>query len=128
MVWLDRHQSEKQLAAQRTAFSHRRVAVSIAAANRHAGERFETLYQRTIDFGGHPNERSVTGNMKMVKEPDRRVMLAVLQHGDGPELDMALKTVAQCGAVALEMLQVIYNARFELLGINAAMFAWRKVL
>ena len=128
MVWLDRHQGATQLAAQRAAFSHSRVAASVTAANRHAGQRFEELYQRTIDFGGHPNARSVTGNMKMIEEADRRVMLAVLQHGDGPELDMALKSVAQCGMIALEMFQVIYSAKFELLGINAAMLELRKDL
>jgi hypothetical protein len=30
--------------------------------------------------------------------------------------------------VSLEMLQVIYNSKFELLGINAAMFELRKGL
>jgi Zn-finger nucleic acid-binding protein len=128
MVWLDRHESVKQMAAQKSTFSYSRVAASVAAANRHAGKRFEDLYQRTIDFGGHPNERSITGNMKMVEEADRRVMQAVLQHEDGPELDMALKTVAQCGMVALEMFQVIYNAKFELIGVNAAMLELRKGL
>jgi hypothetical protein len=82
----------------------------------------------SVDFGGHPNERSVTGNMKMVEESDRRVMLAILQHGDGPQLDMALKTVAQCGMVCLEMLQVIYSAKFQLLGISAAMHDLRRGL
>jgi hypothetical protein len=33
----------------------------------------------------------------MVEDTDRRVMLAVLLHEDGAELDMALGTVAQCG-------------------------------
>jgi len=128
LVWLDRHQSPSQMAAQKTAFAHGKVAASVRAANRHAGKRFEELYQRTIDFGGHPNERSVTGNMKMVEETDRRVMLAILLHADGPELDMALKTVAQCGMTSLEMLQVIHDAKFELLGINAAMLELRKGL
>ena len=128
MVWLDRHQSPKQMTAQKTAFSHAKVAASVTAANRDAGKRFEDLYQQTIDFGGHPNERSITGNLKMVEEPDRRVMLAVLLHQDGPELDMALKTVARCGMVALEMWQVIDNAKFELLGINADMLDLRKGL
>lgn len=128
MVWLDRHQGAAEMAAQRAAFSHRKVLASVIAANRHAGAHFEELYQRTIDFGGHPNERSVTGNLKMVEEPDRRVMLAVLQHGDGPELDMALKSVAQCGMIALEIFQVIYSAKFELLGINAVMLELRKGL
>jgi len=128
IVWLNRHQSPKQLAEQKDAFLHGKVAASVTAANQHAGKRFEDLYQRTIDFGGHPNERSVTGNTKMIEETDRRVMLAVLQHGDGPELEMALKTVAQCGMVALEMFQAVYSPKFELLGINAAMLELRKGL
>jgi hypothetical protein len=94
----------------------------------HAGARFEEFYQRTIDWGGHPNERSVTGSMKMIKEADRRIMLAVMLHGDDAALNMALKSAAQCAMVSLEMLQLVYNARFELLGINAAMLEFRKEL
>jgi hypothetical protein len=120
-VWLNRHQDEAGLKASRREFQHNAVAASVAAANQHAGKRFEDLYQRTIDLGGHPNERSVTGNTKMIEELDRRVMLAIMLHGDGVQLDMALKTTAQCGMVSLELLQVLYNARFEQLGINAAM-------
>jgi hypothetical protein len=54
------------------------------------------LYQRTIDFGRRSNERSVTGSMKMIEEPDKRVMVAVMLHGDDAGLDMALKSVAHC--------------------------------
>jgi hypothetical protein len=128
IVWLNRHQDEAGMKASKKAFQHIAVTASVAAANQHAGKRFEELYQRTIDWGGHPNERSVTGNMKMIEEPDRRVMLAIMLHGDGVELDMALKTVAQCGMVSLELLQVLYNAKFEILGINAAMLDLRKDL
>jgi hypothetical protein len=127
-VWLDRHQDEAGMRAAKRAFQHVAVSASVAAANQHAGARFEELYQRTIDWGGHPNERSVTGSMKMIENPGRREMLAIYLHGDGPELDMALKTTAQCGMVSLELLQVLYNARFELLGINAAMLQLRKGL
>jgi hypothetical protein len=55
-------------------------------------------------------------------------MLAIMLHGDGIALDLALTTVAQCGIVSLELLQVLYNAEFELLGINAAMLDLRKDL
>ena len=74
----------------------------------------------------NPNQRSVTANMKMTEVPDRREMLAILQHGDGLQLDMALKTTAQCGMIALEMLETIYGAKFELLGIRAAMLDLRR--
>jgi hypothetical protein len=64
----------------------------------------------------------------MVDEPDRRVMLTVMQHADGPELDMAIKTTAHCGMCALEMLQGAFNACFELLGVNGDMLVLRKGL
>jgi hypothetical protein len=127
-VWLNRHRDDAGMRASKKAFQHVAVAASVSAGNKHAGERFEDLYQRTIDWGGHPNERSVTGNMRIIEEPDRRLMLAIVLHGDGPELDMALKTVAQSGMVSLELLQVLYNAKFEILGINAAMLDLRKGL
>jgi hypothetical protein len=127
-VWLDRHQDAASLEVQKKAFSHRKVLASVKAVNIHAGERFEDLYQRTIDFGAHPNERSVTGNMEIVDEPGKRTMLSIMQHGDGPVLDLAMKTVAQCGMIALELLQVPFGARFELLGVSAAMLKLRKGL
>src|SRR5262245_60008708 len=122
-VWLDRHIDEASMKASKKAFRHELVCASVTAANVHAGKRFENPYQRTIDFGGHPNERSVTGSMKMVVEQDRRVMLAIMLHGDDAALEMALKSVAQCAMGSLEMLQVLYNAKFEILGINAAMLS-----
>jgi hypothetical protein len=128
MFWLHRHRSPADMQASRDALTHAKVLATVKAVNRHAAKRFEELYQHTIDFGGHPNERAVTGNMKMVEEANRRVMLAVMQHDDGPELDMALMTSARCSMCALEILQGVFNARFELLGINAAMLALRKGL
>jgi hypothetical protein len=127
-VWLNRHDDPKSLEAAKNAFSHRKVAATVVAVNRHAGERFDELYQRTIDFGGHPNERSVTSNMSMIKEPGRRTMMIVFLHEDGPALDAALKNAAQCGLCSLEILQGVFNALFELLGVNAQMLELRKGL
>jgi hypothetical protein len=127
-VWLNRHVNDDGMKASKKAFQHNKVLESVKAANRHAGARFEEFYQRSIDFGGHPNERSVTGSMKMTEQPDRREMLAVMLHGDDAAFNMALRSVAQCAMASLEMLQVIFNARFELLGVNAAMLELRRGL
>jgi hypothetical protein len=127
-IWLDRHVDGAGMKASKTAFQHNQVLQSVKAANVHAGDRFEMLYQRSIDFGGHPNERSVTGSMKMVEQIDRREMLAVMLHGDDLAFNAGLKSVAQCAMVSLEMLQVVFNARFELLGVNAAMIELRRGL
>jgi hypothetical protein len=127
-VWLDRHTDATGMKESKNVFQHIKVVDSVKAANKHAGERFEGLYQRTIDFGGHPKERSVTGSMKMVEQPDRREMLAIMLHGDDAAFNATLKTVAQCAMVSLEMLQIVFSARFDLLGISAAMLELRRNL
>jgi len=62
----------------------------------------------------------------MNEEPDRLSVQAILLHGDDIYLEAALKTVARCGLNSLEMLQAIYNAKFELLGISAPCFSFGK--
>ena len=66
--------------------------------------------------------------LKTIEEADRLTVLAVLLHGDDVYLEAALKTVVQCGLNSLEILQVIYNAKFEILGINATMLQLRNGL
>lgn len=126
IVWLDRHKDAASLEASQNALSYRKVFKTVEAANRDAAKRFESLYQTAIDFGGHPNERSVTGNMKMVDEPDRRAMLAVMLHGDGHALDYGLDRTLRTGLCSLEVLQGVFDARFELLGINADLLRMRR--
>jgi hypothetical protein len=104
----------------KTAFLHRNVRASINAANRHAGERFEALYQHTIDFGEHPNELSVTGHMDIVEANGVQQMRSIYLHASDVPQAAALKTTATCGVISLELTQCVYSARFELLGINAA--------
>jgi hypothetical protein len=128
MIWLNRHRSKEDMEASRKTLSHNKVRKSIEAANRHAAERFEKLYQWAIDFGGHPNQRSVTGSMKVIETTDRRETLAIILHGDGPQLDAALVGTARCGMCALEILQSVFDARFTLLGVSAAMLDVRKGL
>jgi hypothetical protein len=96
--------------------------------NRHAAKVFDSLYQRSIDFGGHPNERSVTGNMRLVKLEGRTEFQQVYLHDDSLMLDHGLKTTAQAGVCALEILQEVFTARFELLGVRVKLLDLRRGL
>lgn len=120
-VWLDRGQSELKAEAAKNAFSHRKVHASIVAANRHAGERFENLYQHTIDFGAHPNELSVTGHAEIVEVSGVQQMRTIYLHAGDVQQAAALKTTATCGVISLELMECVYGPRFELLGVNAQM-------
>jgi hypothetical protein len=68
-VWLRRHDDHDTLNAVKNHFKISEIKKSIRTTNRHVADVFDELYQRTIDFGGHPNERAITGNlMILIKE------------------------------------------------------------
>lgn len=127
-LWLRRHDSPESLSKVKDAFTARKVQDSVKAANRHAGERYQALYQITIDYGAHPNERGLTANMSIRKEEDRHLFEQTYLHGDSLSLDFALRTDAQVGMCSLEVLREVFSARFELLGVSAEMLQLRKGL
>ena len=107
---------------------HAKVRESVRAANREGAKVFQALYDRSIDFGGHPNERAVTGSMSLDQTgPSSNYQLLLLQ-GDGLPLDHALKSAAQAGVCALDILGDVFAARYELLGVRAKMAALKSGL
>ena len=127
-MWLSRHDDEAAKKAVRNEFKVSNIRATIKEANRHAAKRFSEFYERAIDFGGHPNERAITGSLKITDLGDRKSYDAIYLHGDGMPLEHALKTTAQTGVCALEILQEVFPERFELLGIRAALLELRKGL
>jgi hypothetical protein len=127
-VWLRRHDSEQALKAVKSAFHPTVVLKSVEASNRKAAKVFDSLYERSIDMGAHPNERAVTGSLDIVEMEGRRQMLQKYLHGDGIQMDHALQTTAQAGVCALEILQDVFPARFELLGVRHKLLELRKGL
>lgn len=128
LVWLNRHRSEADEDACRAGFLHKQVKDTVKKANQHAGERFEQMYDSAIDFGGHPNERSVMGSLQMTNEPGRKLFKSIFQHDDSPALALALKSTIECGLCALEILECVFGSRFELVGTKEKMLTARTKL
>src|SRR5258707_9743255 len=58
--WMNRHDSLATLKAVRDEFSHGKVTRHISASDANLGRVYTTLYDRTIDYGGHPNGRGAS--------------------------------------------------------------------
>ena len=127
-MWLRRHDDEAAMKAVRNEFTVSNVRATIGTANLQAARVFGNLYDRAIDFGGHPNERAITGSLKITDLGDRKSYDSIYLHEDGPELDYALTTTAQTGVCTLEILQEVFPERFELLGVRADLLELRKGL
>ena len=127
-TWLRRHDDAACDKKVRAEFTIAKVRESVRAANREGAKVFQALYDRSIDFGGHPNERAVTGSMSLDQTgPSSNYQLLLLQ-GDGLPLDHALKSAAQAGMCALDILGDVFAARYELLGVRAKMAALKSGL
>lgn len=110
-TWLKRHDDDDTLKAVKKEFTVANVRSSIKNVNSRLEQIFGELYQRAIDFGGHPNERAITGSMNMINLGDQKSYESIYLHGDGLAIDHALKSTAQAGVCSLEVLQAVYPER-----------------
>ena len=104
------------------------VRPTVAKCDGRLGTVFDTLYERAIDFGGHPNERAIMGSLKIEKGRERIEVQQIYLHADGPALRAAVKTTAEAGLCALFVLQNVsaLTTRFQILGLREEMQALRK--
>jgi len=127
-VWLRRHENEESLKKIKRSFLHVDIMKTLLARDIALHSSLSKLYQRTIDFGGHPNERAVSSSSKMWQEGDTTVIRIQSLHGDSRALDHALGTTAQIGLGSLLVFQLIYKERFDHLGLRETIESLKGVL
>lgn len=127
-VWLNRRESEAARREVKREFNSQTVRKSLASSDEHLKSVFGDLYERTIDFGAHPNEMSVTSGITIEGKDDEGNFNLIYLHGDGVALDYSLKFAAQVGVCALLIFQEIFRERFELLGISSELAQLRRSL
>jgi len=117
--WLNRHESVDIKKSLRTEFMLTKIIGVLAVASEELGSTFSKLYEQTIDYGAHPNERGVSLNSELVmKEGNERHFSAIFLQGNGPALDLGLKNAAQVGLLVLSIAALIDPARVQRLGID----------
>jgi hypothetical protein len=127
-VWLRRHDDEATRRAVKQEFQHIAVMKTLRARDAALLPIIEQLYERTVDFGAHPNERAITGSMLLEQQPGCVELHQVYLHDDSLSLDHALKTTAQIGVGSLCILRHIFRQRFEILGLQDVIDQLRREL
>lgn len=125
-LWLRRHDGVADKKKVRSEFQQKKIEDHIVATAPVLADIFKTLYERTIDYGAHPNERGFSTNSMIVEEEEQTEFLQIYLQGDGVQLDLALKTTGQVGIWALSIFQLIYPEKWELLGIKHELIELRK--
>lgn len=112
--WMKRNDDEKSKKAVREEFTSGSIRRAVKKADAKIGGHFETLYERLIDFGAHPNEQGFSMSTKLRKESGETHILSIYLHDEGVPLDFALKTTAQVAICVLHIAYLLYPARMEL--------------
>lgn len=118
-AWLRRHDDDSTIKIVKREFSYRAVIGSLEAIDKKLAAQLDTLYQRCIDFGGHPNEMAVTSSMVANDLEKATEYLQVYLSGDDMNLAHALKSTAQIGIGALYIFRQLFKERFDILGVTA---------
>jgi hypothetical protein len=127
-TWLKRHDDAAALRVMKKAFLGVEVEQTILATDKDLARIYNELYERTIDFGGHPNLRSVLSNMLMNEAPDKHQLQPIYLHANETTALHALKTTAQVGVCSLHLFQNVFPERFLLLQIREKLTELRNRL
>jgi hypothetical protein len=127
-IWWDRDQNEESEKKVRRAFTHGAVQSAIHKSDAGLAEIYDKLYGRVIQFGSHPNEKSVSGSLKLDVQKAETVLLQIHLQGDGSQLDHWIHTANQVGICVLKIFEHIHTTRFAGLEISARIDALAKDL
>jgi len=92
-LWLRRHDDSDSKKAMKKEFTPTNIRATIETKNQHIEGVFKDLYDRAIDFGAHPNERSVTTNLTKIDHEKSTEFESAYARGDGPQFDHGLLTL-----------------------------------
>ena len=71
-IWWDRDQTDEDEKKARRTFTHGAVVAANGKLDTSLPGIYDTLYDRLIQFGAHPNEKSISGSMKLdIAEAER---------------------------------------------------------
>jgi hypothetical protein len=118
-VFINRHVDDAKMKAQKEAFKISKIRHTIASIDPKMAEQFQSLYDRCISFGGHPNPHGLFLAMNIEHGEDKSIVFTTLAlNGDPNALKFVMKNVAWVGLTSLYIFDKIFTDKFETLGIN----------
>jgi len=114
-TWLRRHVDDASRQKVRSEFTLGRLMEHLESVDQGSHTVARTLYDRTIDYGAHPNEAALTSVLS-TKEQDG-VTQFDLNHlsGNTPFLHACLKSCSQVGICVLDIFYNVFPERYQLL-------------
>ena len=127
-TWLERHESAEHMAKVRQEFKPWKMIGLLRSLDRHEAEVAQTLYDRAIDFGAHPNERGFMSSLQLNEDPENYQLLMVYASDDPRLYEPVLKSVAQIGVCVLSIFKLVYRERYDIINLSDTLHQLRQGL
>jgi len=111
-TWWDRDIGAEEQKLARRSFQHGPVVAAIEKYQPKLAIIYDELYNRVIQFGAHPNEKSITANLKLDVRPEQTRLDQVYLQADGIALDHWLRTASQVGITLLKVFGYVHQGRY----------------
>jgi len=116
--WLRRHDSEDARKKVRDEFKIFLLVKEVAADAPKIAQRFQSHYDRSIDFGAHPNEKGFSLSTSLEEGNDETNIQTVYLQDDPKRISFTLDALVGAGTTSLLLGQLIYRDRCKLLGLD----------
>ena len=110
--WIRRDDNDDSRKLIRRTFTQTAIRDSIATKDTKLSEIYQALYERSIDFGAHPNEKAVTSSLVKDSLKTKTIQFKLLT-GEGLALDHSLRSAAQVGLCVLKVFGTIFKTQFD---------------
>jgi len=117
-IWLKRDENDESKKKCRNEFSASNLFKCLETEDRKINNIAKNLYEMTIDYGAHPNERAFMSLMSQSKDEQKVDFKMYYLIGDSSPFRLCLKNSARIGVCSLYIFKLIYRHRFDILRIS----------
>lgn len=117
-IWLDRDKDDKCQKEVRETFAIGNIFRKLEADDSELAMITKNLYKKTIKYGAHPNEKSLSAVLSIVKEGDNISLNLDYLTSKPDVIKCSLTILARIGIVSLKISEHIFPERFKIIGLS----------
>jgi len=113
-IWLCRHDDEDSKRKCKNEFTAGNVFKTLESRDIITHRIAKELYETTIDYGAHPNERGLFSMMRKTQDEHKIDFMVDYLTGDSMPLRLGMKMTARVGVCSLFIFQLVFKERFDM--------------
>lgn len=120
VTWLERHKSEFSLKKVKDTFKPSAMLTELQSHDQEIANIAKHLYDSSIDYGAHPNQRGLLTNLGLIEEDSSIKFELKYLNPATVAWEACLKAVAEVGICSLLIFKLVFPERFTICNIPDA--------